>query len=68
MRLRAYKTAEIRARFLTTANPRRACLLSKFQARLQHAVECDPEETQALEIPDDEWEAYTTALNDQRGG
>ncbi len=71
MKIRAYRAIERRltecsTRKLRTEAQREA--FATFTRRIQGAVAADPEESQPIEVPWDEWDAYTVALDDRSGG
>ena len=60
------RLAECDERKLRTDKQRRD--YQSFVRRIAAACESDPHETTAIQVPWDEWDAYTRALNDRSGG
>jgi hypothetical protein len=65
--IRAYRAVYERARKLK-GKGRQGELLAAFQRHLAEAIAADPEEKAAIEVPEEEWIAYTSILDDRSGG
>ena len=71
MKIKAYRNIERRLSECRTdrlRTPAQREAFAAFSARIHAAVRADPTEHVALDIPENEWDAYSRALDDRSGG